>query len=212
MDDNAFRIVIAAGVGLAAIGSLVLAASMFAIYRVAKGIEGRLDLLAGRVEPVLGKLEPVVEKAGPLLDRVIPAVEKAGNSAERIGRVADKAAAVLASVNHIVEDNRPRVAEVCGEAVAMAEKGRQQVDRIGELLDEAGDRARNRLEQIDGAVENTVDQVEHAGDSIRDAVLRPVREVNGLAAGISAAVSSLVKGGSRRSSVDSATQDEEMFI
>jgi len=38
-----------------------------------------------------------------------------------------------------------------------------------------------------------------------------VREVNGLAAGISAAVSALVHG-SRRPSVDHATQDEEMFI
>jgi hypothetical protein len=42
-------------------------------------------------------------------------------------------------------------------------------------------------------------------------VLRPVREVNGIAAGISAAVSTLVKG-QRKSSVDAATQDEELFI
>jgi hypothetical protein len=35
--------------------------------------------------------------------------------------------------------------------------------------------------------------------------------VNGLAAGVAAAVSTFVKG-PRRSSVDSATQDEEMFI
>jgi hypothetical protein len=41
--------------------------------------------------------------------------------------------------------------------------------------------------------------------------MKPVREVNGLAAGISAAVSTLMHH-QRRSSVDSATQDEEMFI
>jgi hypothetical protein len=41
--------------------------------------------------------------------------------------------------------------------------------------------------------------------------MRPVREVNGLAAGISAVVATLVKG-ARRSSVDVATQDEELFI
>ena len=45
----------------------------------------------------------------------------------------------------------------------------------------------------------------------RAAVMRPVLEVNGLAAGISAAVSTLMKG-SRKSSVDTAVQDEEMFI
>jgi hypothetical protein len=111
----------------------------------------------------------------------------------------------------VVEDNRPRVAEVCDEAVAIAESSRKQVERLGGLIYEAGDRARTRLEQIDTAVETTVEHVEHAGESIRHAVLRPVLEVNGLAAGISAAVSTLVKG-PRRSSVDSATQDEEMFI
>jgi hypothetical protein len=85
------------------------------------------------------------------------------------------------------------------------------VERIGELLHDAGDRARTRLEQIDQAVDSTVEQVGQVGDAMKRAVLRPVREVNGLAAGISAAVSTLVHH-SRKPSVDQATQDEEMFI
>ena len=51
---------------------------------------------------------------------------------------------------------------------------------------------------------------EQVGDAVKRAVMRPVREANGLAAGISAAVSTLVRG--QKSSVASATQDEEMFI
>jgi hypothetical protein len=39
--------------------------------------------------------------------------------------------------------------------------------------------------------------------------MRPVREVNGVAAGISAAMTALTR---KKSAVDSATQDEEMFI
>jgi len=211
MDENAFRIVIAVGVGLVAVAVIVQAIAMSAIYRVSRGIHQRVEALLERVEPLLVKLAPVVEKAGPLIEQAVPAFEKSGAAMEKIGQAADSAATLLASLNHIVEENRPRVSEVCGEAVAIAETGRQQVARIGELIYEAGDRARNRLEQIDHAVESTVGQVEHAGESIRQAVMRPVREVNGLAAGISAAVSTLVKG-PRRSSVDSATQDEEMFI
>ena len=49
------------------------------------------------------------------------------------------------------------------------------------------------------------------GGTVKRAVMRPVLEVNGVAAGISAAVSTLFKG-SRKPSVESATQDEEMFI
>ena len=68
-----------------------------------------------------------------------------------------------------------------------------------------------RLKQIDHAVEATIKQIENVSGTVKSAVLRPVREVNGIAAGISAMVSTLVRG-RRKNSVDSATQDEEMFI
>jgi hypothetical protein len=45
---------------------------------------------------------------------------------------------------------------------------------------------------------------------MKHAAMRPAREVNGLAAGVSAVISTLVRG--RKSPVDAATQDEEMFI
>ncbi len=211
MDENAFRIVIAVGVGLVTLAVIVQAIAMSAIYRVSLAIHQRVEALLKQADPVLAKLDPVVEKSGPLVDRLIPMLEKTGQAAEKVGHAAEGAANLVASVRKTVEDNRPKVSEVFEEAAAIATTGRKQVERLGGLLYEAGDRARNRLEQIDTAVENTVEQVEHAGDSIRHAVLRPVLEVNGLAAGISAAVSTLVRG-PRRSSVDSATQDEEMFI
>ena len=211
MDENAFRIVITVGVGLVALALIVQAIAMSAIYRVSLAIHQRVEALLKQVDPVLSKLEPLVDRSGPLIDRVVPMVEKAGGAFEKVGHAAESTAGVLASVKRVVDDNRPKVSEVCGEAAAIAASGRQQVERIGEMIYEAGGIARTRLEQIDSAVGNTVDQVEHAGDSIRQAVMRPVREVNGLAAGISAAVSTLVRG-PRRSSVEAATQDEEMFI
>jgi hypothetical protein len=52
--------------------------------------------------------------------------------------------------------------------------------------------------------------VGEVGDALKRAAMRPVREANGVAAGISAAVSTFVKG--RKYPPDMATQDEEMFI
>jgi hypothetical protein len=45
---------------------------------------------------------------------------------------------------------------------------------------------------------------------VQGTILKPIREVNGLAAGIRAGVSHLMKG--NRPNVAHATQDEEMFI
>ena len=123
----------------------------------------------------------------------------------------DEIGKVLVNANHILVDVRPKVAEVTGEVTAMTHTAREQVERIGDLLNDAGERAQSRLEQIDNTVQNTVGQVEQVGEAVKRTVMRPVREVNGIAAGISAAVSTLV-GKPRKYSVDSATQDEEMFI
>jgi len=109
----------------------------------------------------------------------------------------------------VIADARPHIAELSEEAVAITRSGREQVERIGDLLHDASDRARARLEQIDESLESTVGQVGQVGGAVKRAVLRPVREANGLAAGISAAVSTLVH---PRKSPDAATQDEEMFI
>jgi methyl-accepting chemotaxis protein len=237
--EDTFRIVVAAAVALACIAFVVQAVATFAVYRVARKIQRKVEPLADQAEPVIGKFGPMIDKIGLAADNLAPAadsigvaagkvgfaagriglaVDRAGPVIDGIGVVADKVAPVvdevgmvLANTNRIVEDTRPRIAELSGEAVEIAKSARQQVERIGELLHDAGDRARTRLEQIDQTVESTVEQLGQVGDAMKRAALRPVREVNGLAAGISAAVSTLVHH-SRKPSVDQATQDEEMFI
>jgi len=195
--EDTFRIVVAAAVALACLACLVQAVAMLAFYRTAKRMQQKVGPLADRAEPV-------IEKLGPMIDNIALAAKK-------VGPAADQVESVLATTNRIMEETRPRISELSVEAVEIVRSGRQQVERIGELLQDAGDRARTRLEQIDQAVDNTVEQVGQVGDAMKRAVLRPVREVNGLAAGISAAVSTLVHR-SRKPSVDQATQDEEMFI
>jgi hypothetical protein len=108
-----------------------------------------------------------------------------------------------------VDDVAPRVAEISDETLAIVKTGRDQVERVGELLQDAAGRTRERLDQIDRSVDSTIHQVEQVGETVKRAVMRPVREVNGVAAGISAAMAALAR---KKAPVDTATQDEEMFI
>ena len=211
MTEDTFRIVVAAAVALAFIALVVQAVVMSAIYRVARTMQQKIGPLADRAEPVIGKLGPMIDNIGLAAGRVGPAADRIGIVADKVAPVVDQVGMVLATANQIVEETRPRISELSEEAVGIARSARQQVERIGEVLHDAGDRAHARLEQIDQAVDDTVEQVGQVGDAMKRAVLRPVREVNGLAAGISAAVSTLVHH-SRKPSVDQATQDEEMFI
>jgi hypothetical protein len=128
------------------------------------------------------KFEPVAEKAGPMLETL------SATSVELV----------------------PRMMEISADALDISKSAKEQVHRLGELLTDFSDRARAQVARIDGAVEQTVGNVQHAGESVRDAVLTPVRQVNGVLAGIRTALSVYSHG--RRQSVDHATQDEEMFI
>jgi ElaB/YqjD/DUF883 family membrane-anchored ribosome-binding protein len=197
MPEDFFRIVITVSVGLASLAFLVQAGVAIALYRVASRIQKKIFPLVDRADALVKEAAPVVAKAGPLLDKTGPAI--------------DSARGILNRTEKIIDELQPRISEISAEAAAIATSSRRQVERIGELLDDAGSRAKERLEQIDHSVDATVEHLEQAGDVMKRAVMRPVREVNGLAAGISAAVSTLVHG-SRKSSVASATQDEEMFI
>jgi len=225
MTEDVFRIVVAAAVILAALAFVIQACVVIAFYRGSKKTQvlvarfmGEVGPVVAKVEPLLDRAGPVIERLGPVIDKLGPAVERSGPALERIGPAADKIGQmvdnfglVLTTTNRILEEARPRIDEIAVQSVAIAKSGREQVERLGDLLHDASERARTRLEQIDHTVESTVGQVEQAGETVKRAVMKPVKEVNGIAAGISAAVSTLVHG-SRRSSVDSATQDEEMFI
>ena len=189
MPEDVFHIVITVAVALACLAFVVQAGVVIALYGVIRAVKER-------VLPLVDQVSTITTRAVPVIDRVSPTLETAGR--------------VLASTQKIIEDARPRVAEISTEAVAIARSGRQQVERVGALLADASEKG--IIDQPSAhSVDETVEQLENAGEAVKRAVTRPVREVNGLAAGISAAVSALVHG-SRRPSVDHATQDEEMFI
>lgn len=210
MPDDIFRYFIVVAVGLAFIAFVVQAGFVIALYRAVRKMQAKVFPLVDRAHPVIEKAGPafdqavlVMAKAAPVMEKLDPVMAQAGTALVKLQKLVDTA-------NGILEDSRPRIAAVSEEAVRIARTGREQVERMGDLLHDAGDRARERLAQIDESVAGTVEQVENAGEAVRRAVMKPVREVNGVAAGISAAVSTLMRG--RKSSVDSATQDEEMFI
>jgi methyl-accepting chemotaxis protein len=232
MPDDIFRIVVTVAVGIAALAFVVQAAILFAMYRTTRKMQESTSRLMGKIEPAVQRVGPaldrfepflekvgpaidrmgsVVDRVGPLFDKAGPAIERIGPMADKIGVLAERASAVAATTNRVIDETRPRIAQISSETVSLVSTAREQVEHFGEILHDAGDRARVRLEQVDKAVDNTVEQVENVSEAMKRAVMRPVKEVNGLAAGISAAVSTLVRG-QRKSSVDAATQDEEMFI
>jgi len=139
-------------------------------------------LLFGVIKKVQAKANGVIERTEPIID----------------------------SVRSIVDDVKPKISRVTTDAVDIVKIGKEQAGRVGGLITDFSERAKLQVARIDGKVDETVDQVQSATVAAKDVLMKPVREMDGVFSGIRAAMSVYMR--PRKSSVDHATQDEEMFI
>jgi methyl-accepting chemotaxis protein len=129
---------------------------------------------------------------------------------DKIMPIVEAITPTVGTVRRFVDENAPKFSQISTDMTGVVRSLHEQVNRLGEVVKEISDRARAQVARIDGAVDETVEQVQQASDVVKQAILGPVKQVDGIMHGIRAAIS--VVAHSHRESVDHATQDEEMFI
>jgi len=102
------------------------------------------------------------------------------------------------------------LAAIGASSVAILEVTKQQLTKVDELLTDASTRAKVQMERAEMVMDDTMTRVQETVTVVQRGVLRPVREVHGIIAGVRMAFAHLSR--SSRSTVDHATSDEEMFI
>jgi len=145
MPDDIFRIIVAVGVVLAAMAFVVQAIVGIATLRAAKAMQTHILSLTEHAEPVIDRAGPVMEKVGPMIEKLGPALDSVAAAAAKFGPISDKTTALIAATHQVLDETRPKLSEISTEALEVVRTGRQQVERIGDLLTDASDRARNRL-------------------------------------------------------------------
>jgi uncharacterized protein YoxC len=128
----------------------------------------------------------------------------------RVQATIDRAEPILDTARRVLEDTAPKFATVTTDAAEVVRLSREQTERLSELIKDFSERAKVQVARIDGTIDHSLEQFEMATEAVKGAVLKPVREFNGIFSGIKTAVTVYATG--RRASVDHATQDEEMFI
>jgi hypothetical protein len=135
----------------------------------------------------------------------------------RVDSVVTGVQPILETTRELARENGPKISIIATRAVEIAanakdisDVAKDQAHRFAEVGRDAADRAKAQIARVDAVLDETVDQVHHAGDNMKAAVLKPVREAGAVLAGVKAAVTSLANG--RRPTVDHIIQDEEMFI
>lgn len=136
----------------------------------------------------------------------------------RVERVSDRVEPLIETVRQVADDTAPKIASLTSDVTVIvanakdvSEVAKDQAHRFADVGRDFTDRAKVQIARVDAVVDETVENVQHVGETVKTAVLKPVKEAGAILAGVKAAMQSYATNG-RQPPVDHIPQDEEMFI
>ena len=121
-----------------------------------------------------------------------------------------KVESLVEKTNSTVEQSSRQITEITTRANHILDSTKRQLAIVEEVVGDAAERAKVQMERVELVFDDTLSRAHETVAVFHDGVMRPLREINGLAAGIRAALASMARG--NRPTPDRATSDEEMFI
>ena len=129
---------------------------------------------------------------------------------DRIVPLTAKVEALVETSRSAVEEARVKIFEITTRTSQILDVARQQMETVEEILDDASLRTRRQLRNAEIVVEDALARAQETVGLVHKGILAPIRGINGVAAGVRAALHFLLRG--TRPSPDQVTVDEEMFI
>lgn len=129
---------------------------------------------------------------------------------EKVDEFIPRAEATLTKAEKSLDESVGELKSLSARATTLVDSAQKQVTRVDEVLGEVTVRAKTQMDRVELVLDDTIGRVHETVVALNNGVLRPVKEINGVAAGLRAAIQQLAR--SRRPSVAQATSDEEMFI
>jgi methyl-accepting chemotaxis protein len=148
-----------------------------------------LCIQAGMLAGIYKSVKAMQESINPLVPKVESLVDKASST---------------------VDQSSKQITEITTRANEILDSTKRQLAIVEEVVGDAAERAKVQMERVELVLDDTLSRAHETVAVFHDGIMRPLREVNGIAAGVRAALGALARG--NRPTVDQATSDEEMFI
>src|SRR5277367_937340 len=129
---------------------------------------------------------------------------------ERVMPLLPKVEGLVEAARTTVDQSRLQLVEMTGKANDILDSTKAQMRKVEEVVDDATSRAKIQLERVEIVMDDTLSRTHETVVAVNAGILKPLREINGIAVGIKTAFAYLSRGG--RPNVAEATSDEEMFI
>jgi uncharacterized protein YoxC len=128
------------------------------------------------------------------------------------GRLEQQAAPVLTTAAAILEDARPKLAEITSNLAETSAVVRAHVAQVGEATGEIVERARLQAARLDEFIVSAARKVEATSDLLQHKVFSPMRRIRAIVTALNAGLSFLRSNRPARRANGEQVEDEEMFI
>jgi hypothetical protein len=220
MNQDALLFIMMVFVVVAAIALLIQAAMLFAMYKATKVASDQMAALLPRVRSLLENTETnLLPRVRGVLEhtetQLLPRVRGILETSEtkvlpQVAALLETSKATLAESKGQIVQATARVHDVTLKADAIMELTREQMVKLDSVLSDATVRAKSQLDRAELVLDDTMSRVQESVAVMHSGVMKPLREIHGISAGIRAALMYLTRGS--RPTVAQVTQDEEMFI
>ncbi|HEV2200158.1 MAG TPA: hypothetical protein VGR73_10070 [Bryobacteraceae bacterium] len=128
---------------------------------------------------------------------------------DNVTRLLPKIESLLETSRRTIEESRGQIADITSKASDILELTRIQVRRVDEILEDASARAKAQMERAELVMDDAMERAQRTIALVEGGIVKPLREIQGVAAGIRTAFLFFTRG---RPNPSRATSDEEMFI
>ena len=128
------------------------------------------------------------------------------------GRLEQQATPVLATAAAILDDAKPKIAEITTNLAETSASVRSHVSEVGHATSEIMERARLQAARLDEFVISAAQKVEATSELLQHKVLSPMRKVRAVVTALNAGLSFFKSTRPPRRNSSGEVEDEEMFI
>jgi hypothetical protein len=120
-----------------------------------------------------------------------------------------KVDALIEASRAAVTESRTQIHDISHKTGEILDATRRQLAVVDEVLEDAAGRARVQMDRVEMVLDDTLNRTQETVALVHSGIMKPLREIQGVQAGIRAALNFLMRG---RHNGPVATADEEMFI
>jgi hypothetical protein len=128
----------------------------------------------------------------------------------RVATLAPKLEALADTSRAAIEEGRASMSEITARTKEILDTTQRQLIRVEDVLEDATGRARVQMDRAEMVLDDAMSRAQETVAVVHGGIMKPIREINAVAAGLRAAVQYFARGD--RPHPDQVIADEEMFI